>query len=308
MRLRFDELFKQLLTAAFAPEDRVDRNAELAAPDAQKVDLRVEPRPEGADNRARAGLLGRLLGEGPCQLEHFSEAPSLGEVLEAVRKLLTERRGDAVEVHLWLLCAGRPDAALAALGFAPRPGELTGVYRLPPGWATGLAVLSELPPRPETLLLRLLGRGATFRAALVELAALPPGAWLRRVAGPVLTRLRFAAQAAKLEGEAMSDEEVALMTTGEQLYQEWEQRTREQGLTQGREQGLTQGREQGLTQGREQVLSRLFARRLGRALGEAEAQTLRTRLATLGPERLSDLVLELEGDALTRWLADPNAA
>lgn len=179
-----------------------------------------------------------------------------------------------------------------------------------------MAVPSELPPRPETLLLRLLGRGATFRAALVELAALPPGSWVRRVAGPVLTRLRFAVQAAKLEGEPMSDEEAALMTTGEQLYQEWEQRTREQalnqGLAEGREQGLTQGREQGLnqglTQGREQVLSRQFARRLGRALGEAEAQALRTRLTSLGAERLSDVVLELEGEMLARWLRDPNAS
>ncbi|HEU4412134.1 MAG TPA: hypothetical protein VFS43_43230 [Polyangiaceae bacterium] len=304
MRLRFDELFKQLLTAAFAPEDRVERNAELAAADAQKVDLRLEPRHEGADNRARAGLLGRFVGEGPCHLEHFSEAPSVGELLEAVRKLLTERRGDAVALRLVLLCAGRPDAALAALGFAPAPGELAGVYRLPPGWATSLVVLSELPPRPETLLLRLLGRGATFRAALVELAALPPGTWVRRVAGPVLTRLRFALQAAKLDGEPMNDEEVALMTTGEQLYQEWEQRTREQGLSQG----LAQGREQGLSQGREQVLSRQFARRLGRALGEAEAQALRARLASLGADRLSDVVLELEGDALARWLVDPNAS
>lgn len=289
MRLRFDELFKQLLTAAFAPEDRVERNAELAAADAQKVDVRLEPRPEGAPNRARAGLLGRFVSEGPCQLEHFSEAPSVGEVLEAVRKLLTERRGDTVDVRLVLLCAGRPDAALALLGFASVPSEMTGVYRLPPGWATGLAVLSELPKRPETLLLRLLGRGATFRTALAELVALPPGAWARRVAGPVLARLRFAVQAAKLEGESMSDEEAALMATGEQLYHEWEQRTREQGLAQGRE----------------QVLSRLFARRLGRALGEAEAQVLHARLASLGAERLSDVVLELEGDALAGWLNDP---
>jgi hypothetical protein len=66
-------------------------------------------------------------------------------------------------------------------------------------------MLSELPRTPETLLLRRLGRGATFRAALAELAALPPGAWVRRVAGPVLARLRFAAQAAKLEGVAMSE-------------------------------------------------------------------------------------------------------
>ncbi len=90
----------------------------------------------------------------------------------------------------------------------------------------------------------------------------------------------------------MNDEEaVALMAAAEQLYRESEQRNREQGRTQGRE----------------QVLTRLFARRLGRPLGDAEVATLHGRLATLGADRLSDVVLELAGDALARWLADPDA-
>jgi hypothetical protein len=228
MRLQFDELCKQLLTAAFAPADRVERNAELDAPDAQKVDLLIEPRPEGDALRARAGLPGRLFGEGPCHVEHFSAAPPTDAALESVRKLLTARRR-APGMRSWLLSAGRPDAAIADLGFMPQPGGLAGVYRLPPGWATGLVVLSELPEGPDTLLLRLLGRRSTFRAALRELVALPAGAWAREVALPVLARLRIEARAATVKGEAMSDEEEALMTTGEQLYQEWLQRTREEG-------------------------------------------------------------------------------
>jgi hypothetical protein len=185
--------------------------------------------------------------------------------------------------------------------------------------------------------LRLLGRGATFRTALSDFLALPPSAWVRQVAGPVLARLRFVGLAAHWTDEEgsdamgdpgrqmMSDEETAaLLAAAEQLYQKAEQRTREQGLTQGREQGLTQGREQGLTQGREQgltqgreqgltqgreqVLARQLSRRLGRPLGEAETATLHARLSTLGAERLSDVVLELEGDALAAWLADPHAS
>jgi hypothetical protein len=228
MRLQFDELYKQLLTAAFAPADRVERNAELDALDAQKVDLLIEPRPEGDAARAQAGLPGRLFGEGPCQVEHFSSAPSTDATLESVRKLLTARR-KTPRLRSWLLSAGRPDTAMAELGFMPDAREVLGVYRLEPGWATGLVVLSELPEGPDTLLLRLLGRGATFRAALREFTALPSGAWLREVALPILARLRIEVRAATVEDDRMSDETEALMATGEQVYQEWERRTREQG-------------------------------------------------------------------------------
>jgi hypothetical protein len=70
----------------------------------------------------------------------------------------------------------------------------------------------------------------------------------------------------------------------------------------GRDRGLEQGREQGLA-----LLVRLVERRLGRALSEGEHAELRPRLARLGPERLGDVVLDLEPSALAAWLTDPNA-
>ncbi len=76
----------------------------------------------------------------------------------------------------------------------------------------------------------------------------------------------------------------------------------------GEDRGLERGLEQGLEQGREQVLARQFARRLGRPLDQTEGAALQARLRASGAERLSDVVLELEGDALARWLADPNAS
>jgi hypothetical protein len=272
MRLQFDELCKQLLTAAFAPADRVARNAELEAPDAQKVDL----------------------------------------LIESVRKLLTARR-KTPPMRSWLLSAGRPDTAMAELGFLPDASGASGVYRLLPGWATGLVVLSELPEGPDTLLFRLLGRGPTFRAALRELAALPLGSWLREVALPILMRLRLEARQSRVEGDTMSDEAEALMATGEQLYQEWEQRTREQGRIEAlreaeqRYQELEQRiREQGRAE-RLGLLSHQFERRLGRALTDIEAAELGRRLNALGPERLGDVVLDLTSAELTSWLADSSA-
>ncbi len=42
-------------------------------------------------------------------------------------------------------------------------------------------------------------------------------------------------------------------------------------------------------------------------LADADRRAVATRLDLVGPERLSDVVLDLDGDALAAWLADPNA-
>jgi hypothetical protein len=76
----------------------------------------------------------------------------------------------------------------------------------------------------------------------------------------------------------------------------------QQGREQGREQGLAQGLEQGLA-----PLLRQFGRRLGRPLDERERGEIRRRLERLGPERLGDVVLDLNADQLGRWLADLDA-
>lgn len=51
----------------------------------------------------------------------------------------------------------------------------------------------------------------------------------------------------------------------------------------------------------------LFERRLARPLTAFEKQRLHGRLGVLGPERLGDVVIDLEPAALAVWLADPDA-
>lgn len=80
----------------------------------------------------------------------------------------------------------------------------------------------------------------------------------------------------------------------EQLYQQFVHDTEQRGLTRGREQGLA-------------PLMRQFTRRVGRPLTDAEHDALTTRLDTLGPDRLGDVVLDFAPDALSAWLANPAA-
>ncbi len=55
------------------------------------------------------------------------------------------------------------------------------------------------------------------------------------------------------------------------------------------------------------VLAGQFKKRLGRDLTTLERGVLVARLQRLGADRLSDVVLDTQGEALALWLADPDA-
>jgi hypothetical protein len=97
-----------------------------------------------------------------------------------------------------MLATGRPQSVLAGYGLISMPAFPPGFYEGREAEAMGAVVLRELPPTPETLLLRLMGRGPVLASALRELAQLPHDAWERTVAVPPLVAARFGAMPAGL--------------------------------------------------------------------------------------------------------------
>ncbi|MGK3962862.1 hypothetical protein WMF38_01555 [Sorangium sp. So ce118] len=53
------------------------------------------------------------------------------------------------------------------------------------------------------------------------------------------------------------------------------------------------------------LLGRLFARRLGRCPTSEEERLIVERARAIGPGEVEDALLDLEGEALIRWLAEP---
>ncbi|XXT25390.1 hypothetical protein WME94_28065 [Sorangium sp. So ce429] len=54
-----------------------------------------------------------------------------------------------------------------------------------------------------------------------------------------------------------------------------------------------------------ELLGRLFARRVGRVPTVEEERSIAERAEAIGPIQVEDALLDLEGDALLRWLAEP---
>lgn len=53
------------------------------------------------------------------------------------------------------------------------------------------------------------------------------------------------------------------------------------------------------------LLGRLFARRIGRRPTVEEERSIVERAHRIGPEEVEDALLDMDRDALVRWLAEP---
>jgi len=245
---------------------------------------------------ASAGLLGRMARAGPCMVEPYRNTPGIAEMRTCLCKqdilyhecVVEARRAKAEQPgfpRLWIISSGRPDSILEQFHFAPMPGWPAGCYASSvPIDARHIIVARELPRTRETLLLRLLGRGPTFRQAVSDLLALPPGAWERQTAEPLL--LAFRLDPKQDPGDSEMQE---FMIETQRILAEWEQRVRregrEDGLRASKEDAFRAGREDGLRAGREDGL------REGKEVGERAFVTrlLTRRFGALSPETMARL-------------------
>ncbi|HWO18878.1 MAG TPA: hypothetical protein VNO30_08880 [Kofleriaceae bacterium] len=255
MRNRFDNLGKQIGQAALGLSGSTVVHDEIS-PETQYADLRHDPDPARADERARLGLLGRLAAT-PALIELYAHAPGaaefracLGKHLAVWQKRARDERAHKqqpppqqqqlaalVDPFLWIIAAGTPKSLLAELSPAPAPTPPwpVGVY-LFGGQAlrVGLIAASQLPCDRSTLLVRLMAAGPLLLPAVVELSALPADAYERVVADQILLGFQHVLG---MQPSRTADEEEFLVT----MYSTWEH-AREEGQTQGRAEGRAEGK------------------------------------------------------------------
>jgi hypothetical protein len=197
---------------------------------------------------------------------------------------LRRKRAKGVEPpYLWITAAGRPNTALDGLGFEGDPRWPPGFYRCAPEFRVVVIVIHELPATRDTLLLRLLGKGAVLEVALAELVALPEEAPERELALPIVLRLR----PVTLEA-AETDEDREFFMSTHDIVEEFRAAARQQGIQQGLEQGVQQGLEQGIQQG------------LERGVQQTLLKLLRLRFDNLPPS-VEQRISHASAEEVDRW-------
>lgn len=290
MRNRFDQLAKQIGQKALGSfGTAVTQDA--INPETQYADLRYEPDPARQAERERLGLLGRLAASA-CIIEAYSDAPNAEEFRACLTKHLTVWQQRVRDVRseskkrsepqpqepavsfLWIIAAGAPTTILAKLRLERSADWPAGVYLFGDDvLRVGIVVASQLPRDRTTLLVRLMAAGALLAPAVKEVAALPPEAYERAVAEPIL--LQFQHMLGQSPTQDPNEQEFIMA-----MLKSWEE-------------GKAEARAEGRAEGRAEA-------------AEAQAKAILTVLRVRGievPEAARERVLaEKDLDQLTRWL------
>nr|NCS12457.1 Rpn family recombination-promoting nuclease/putative transposase [Microcystis aeruginosa G13-09] len=108
-----------------------------------------------------------------------------------------------------------------------------GVYFLPSLYRTAIIAINQLPVTPETLWLRLLGRGKTQNQAVRELLELPQGNAFRENVLELLISWRVSMEINNI----LETEDREVFMTLSQTYQEWKEATKREGQREGLQEG-----------------------------------------------------------------------
>jgi hypothetical protein len=302
----YDQCFKSVMNRRLERRARVALERAVHVPP-QRIDVTYEPLSPAPALGLELGILGRMMALGSGMLEYFAQCPSPDAVEECLRKrlnyahervLAAQGSGDAVPARpwLWILSAGQPREALKACGAEPLVGWPAGFWQSKWDAWTRIVVLSELPESPDTLLLRVFGRGRTLARAMTELNALPEDDELRMAVMPALLAFREPImQDLKRTGDMNATEQV------QALYEAWEERTLRKGLEQGLERGLEQGLERGLEQGLDKGLKKGLEQGREEAMRRVLVGLLTQRFGSL-PQGASERIQQADTATLERWV------
>ncbi|HLO86440.1 MAG TPA: DUF4351 domain-containing protein [Nostocaceae cyanobacterium] len=291
-RFIHDQFAKDYLEELLKPFGEVQAPSRVAG-EVREIDVLFSPFPAQIANLDILGLLGKLATQRAI-FEPFRNPASKEEICDCLLKLL-EVRGllqreakrnqtnfSEVEIpKLWILT---PTASTKLLsGFNALPGEdsLSGIYYLGEYLRTAIIVIHQLPRIPETLWLRILGRGTVQKQAIDELERLPVNHPFQKVTLELLYNLQ---QNLRITENPEADDRELVMRLAP-LYQ----------------QDREQARQEGLQQGEQQLIIRLLNRRFGEIEPSLIAQIQRLSIVQL--EALGEALLDFSGVAdLEAWL------
>jgi hypothetical protein len=183
-RFIHDQFAKDYLEELLKPYGEVQAASQVAG-EIREIDVLFTPFPTQTTNVELLGLLGKLATT-PAIFEPFRNPASTEEICDCLLKSLEVRsalrraakREQTTNIKieipkLWILTPTASKNIISGFSETTKPDSLPGIYYLAKSLHAAIVVIHQLPQTPETLWLRLLGRGTVQKRAIDELAALP---------------------------------------------------------------------------------------------------------------------------------------
>ncbi len=299
-RLIHDQFAKQYLKELLSSRGNVETSRDVTG-EARQIDVFFVPFAEPPKNVTPLGLLDKIATTS-CVFEPFRNPITRSEIRSCMGKLFdvcaekerearTEKRKiteDELPV-LWLLTPTISQTITTEFNAkSDTKNWLEGVYSLGEGLKTKIVAIHQLPRTPETLWLRMLGKGRVQRDAMSELRGLSAENQINftvlELVYNLLTRLEVS--------QELDREDRELIMELSPIYLQRLENATQQGL----QQGLQQGVQQGLQQGKRIVVENLLRVRFGSL--DDELSAIIEPLVELPVEEFTPLLVQLSREEL----------
>ena len=261
-RFIHDRFAKEYLEELLSPIGTVNVGRDVTS-EVREIDVYFTPSTAIPEYSETLGLLGKMANT-TAIFEPFRNPANVSEICSCLGKLLdvrgelerkfrreNTRYDDGQLPKLWILMPTASKALVDSFNAIPDiENWMQGIYFLGESLRTAIVAIHQLPETPQTLWLRILGKGGVQQRAISQLSALATDDPLRIIALELLYRLQ--SNLVTDAPQELEPEERELIMTIAPLFQQEIQAARQQAREEGLEEGLEQGLEQGLERGRQE--------------------------------------------------------
>ena len=236
-----DSFAKEWIQEVLSDFGDVEIEAEISG-SVRTMDIIFRPNLDALETLRSLGTLGRMT-EKICSIEAFRNPVPEWEICNCRGKLfdfMGLQRRQAIQrkqklstiqpPFLWILSPTLSKKLQTRFTAKEQTTWGQGIYFLAPGDRTAIVAIHELPKTIDTLWLRLLGRGMVQREAVAELLALPKNHPYRQEAMKHLAILQVRLKARQNTTRDLRE----VMMSLSNVYEEWLQKTTDEGRVKGR--------------------------------------------------------------------------
>jgi hypothetical protein len=309
-RFIHDQFAKQYLTELLISYGQIEMSKDITS-EVRQIDVLFTPASPFPDGIESLGLLGRMAKNSSYTIfEPFRNAVSKSEIRSCMGKLFdihadlerqTKRNNTRINEeelpYLWIFTPTASADILESFNFTlDEENWGKGIYFLGKALKTVLIVIHQLPSTPETLFLRVLGRGKVQRQAVEELEALSENSpFLTNIIQLVHDLIAVLSARQEKEHDIDQDDQELIMKLSE-MYQQQLAEIKKQEREEGEQQGLQKGRQEGLARERRAMIESILQVRFGEL--DSELATIIDQVIAMTREEFTPLLLQLSREEL----------